>query len=130
MKMRKTFFILLILLVILLVGCTQQNSSKESHTSTTKMKIANPAAVYCSGLGYEYIYKPDGSLCRFPNGEECKAWDFFNGKCGEKYTFCEKHGGKILTARKNCSFSSEYAVCVLPNGVECLEWDYFRGKCP
>lgn len=120
---------LVLLFLLLFSGCANGNVLENFQKEKPEIEIANPAAVYCKGLGYEYIIKPNGSVCRFPNGEECSAWDFFNGKCGEKYTFCEKHGGKISIA-KNCSFSPECAICILPNGVKCLEWDYFRGKCP
>lgn len=97
--------------------------------------LPNPAAVYCEGLGYQYkiITSDDGGqrgICKLSYGIECDAWDFFTGKCGKEYTYCEKTGGKIVTTNVGCRFSSECAVCILPNGTECYEWDYFKGECP
>ena len=53
------------------------------------------------------------------------AWDFFNGLCGEEYTYCSKTGG-VLVKIKNTWYVS---ACVLPYGKICYEWDYFMGGC-
>ena len=88
--------------------------------------LANPSAVYCTKLGYKY---EDGN-CIFPDGTKCNAWDFFRGKCGQKYTYCEQQGYRIETRTENMgTWTAEYAVCVFDDGSECLEQDYFEGKC-
>jgi len=89
--------------------------------------IPNPAAVYCKSLGYEY----ENETCKFPDGTKCGAWEFFTGKCGKEWSYCERYGnGKIKTTKEGCLFSRECALCVLPDGTECREWDYCSGKCP
>jgi putative hemolysin len=127
MTLRRNIVILFMVIaamlgVIFTLGCIEQE----------EQKIANPAAVYCKGLGYEYKIIADSEggqkgVCVFLDKSECDAWDFFTGKCGKEYTYCEMHGGKIITTTEGCSFSSECALCVLPNGTKINEWDYFRG---
>jgi len=122
--------VLVLLAVALIAGCMKKEYDT-SDLNETEMGIANPAAVYCVELGYEYkiITDTEGGqkgVCIFPDKSECDAWDFFTGKCGKEYTYCEIHEGKIITTTEGCSFSSECAVCVLPNGTKINEWDYFR----
>lgn len=139
--------LLLILAGGLLFTVHYNNSQKQFHeianqndTQTadpaadySDAQVSNPAANYCIGLGYQYKTKKDNGevgVCVLPENIECDAWKFFNGRCGQRYTFCEKSGGKITITNKNCQFSPECAVCILQNGVECNEWKYFKGKCP
>jgi len=110
----------------LIVGCT----TTENNTSNSN-QIANPAAVYCKELGYEYQIITDSEggqsgVCILPDNTTCDEWEFFTGKCGKEFTYCEKHGGKIITTTEGCNVSSECAVCVLPDGTKINEWDYFR----
>ena len=98
-------------------------------SETGMIGLPNPSAVYCENLGYRYEIrtKSDGSqlgFCIF-DGEECPAWDFFNGLCGEEYTYCSKTGG-VLVKIKNAGY---VAACVLPYGKICYEWSYFMGAC-
>lgn len=91
---------------------------------TDGIGMPNPAAAYCKALGYQYkiIKTDDGGqigVCVFPDGKECKAWDFFAGRCGREYTYCNKVGGKIITGR--CPYANECAICLLPNGTKILE---------
>jgi putative hemolysin len=121
---------LVLLSAAIIAGCMMKEYDI-SDLNETETGIANPAAVYCKELGYEYkiITGSEGGqkgVCVFPDKSECDAWDFFTGKCGKEYTYCEMHGGKIITATEGCRFSSECAVCVLPNGTKINEWDYFR----
>lgn len=94
--------------------------------------MPNPAASYCRELGYQFKIIPETQvgICTFPDGSECEAWDFFNGKYGNNHSYCERHGGKIITTNKNCSFTQECAACILSDGTVCNEWDYFKGICP
>ena len=77
---------------------------------------ADPAAVYCTELGYEYkIIKADAGeygVCVFPDNTGCSAWDFLKGSCGEKHSYCAKQGYEsiIKTDGKN-PYSREYVVC-------------------
>jgi len=82
---------------------------------------ANPAAVYCIEMGYEYgvISESSGQrgICIFPDRTRCDAWAFLQGKCGQSHSYCEKCGYSTQTASdgKN-QFSREYAVCVSKEG--------------
>ena len=122
--------VLVLLSAAIIGGCvTMENNT--SNSNETEIEVANPAAVYCKELGYGYTIITDieggqKGVCAFPDKSECDAWDFFSGKCGQEFTYCEMHGGKIITTTEGCSFSSECAVCVLPNGTKIDEWDYFR----
>jgi len=79
--------------------------------------MANPAAVYCTGLGYDFqiVDTPQGQdgVCSFENGESCKAWDFLIGKCGQSHSFCAQNGYDIKTLKDGENpISPEYAVCI------------------
>jgi len=80
--------------------------------------MPNPAAVYCSELGYQVktITEDDGgqySVCVFPDGNSCDAWRFLVGKCGEEYSYCAKNGyGQIIKTDGKNPFSINYPVCV------------------
>jgi len=86
--------------------------------------VPDPAAVYCTQLGYQYDIREDEEgnqygVCIFPDGSECDAWDFFEGKCGKEYSYCAKKGYDIETERVNQgSYYTECAVCVSRRGVE------------
>jgi len=100
----------------------EKSSDKEAGT----LASPNPASVYCVKLGY----KIKNSNCIFPDGTICKAWDFFRGKCGQKFTYCEHQGFKIENRVDNMGgWTTEYAVCVFLDGSECLEQDYLEDKC-
>lgn len=112
--------IVMIGLAILLKGEVGQfvKAPQSYHT------IANPAAVYCIDLGYQYRIVSDGSggetdVCEMPNGTECSAWDFLAGKCGQDYSYCAQQGYGIETVSDGKDgFSPEYAVCVDEKGVD------------
>ena len=85
--------------------------------------MANPAAVYCLEMGYEYQIAdgPSGQrgICIFPDGSRCDAWDFLEGKCGQEYSYCAIHGYDLQTRTDGKdAFSREYAVCVSRQGTE------------
>jgi len=82
---------------------------------------ANPAAIYCSELGYEYktVDTAEGKngICRFPDNSECDEWEFLAGKCGQEYSYCSKQGyGLITKSDGKDPFSQEYAVCTYRGG--------------
>jgi putative hemolysin len=58
----------------------QQPSENEVGTPG----FPNPASVYCEKLGFKL---EDGN-CIFSDGSKCNAWDFFRGKCGQRFTYC------------------------------------------
>ena len=82
-------------------------------------KLSNPAYDYCAGImGYEYqvITQADGGqtgMCKLPDDTTCPDWDFYSGKCGGGYSWCEQHGYNLVTRRDGKDpYSPEYAVCV------------------
>ena len=131
--MKKKMLIVTVLVLLsaaIIAGCVMKENNT-SNSNEPEIGIASPASVYCAELGYEYKIITDSEggqkgVCVFPDKSECDAWDFFKGKCGQEYTYCEMHGGKIITATEGCSFSSECAVCVLSNGAKIEEWIYLR----
>ncbi len=76
---------------------------------------ADPAAIYCNQMGYNYkIVEDNGQrgVCIMPNKEECDEWDFYKGKCGEEYSYCTVNGYELRTEDDGKDpFSVEYAVC-------------------
>ena len=80
--------------------------------------IPNPAAVYCSELGYrvETITDEEGgqhSVCVLPDDMKCDAWRFLEGTCGETYSYCALNGyGQILRTDGNHPFLKTYSVCM------------------
>lgn len=100
------------------------------------MGIANPASVYCKGLGYDLeIRTGEGGgqqgYCIFPDKSACEEWAFFRGQCGQKFTLCERNGGRIESRTEDRDgMTATYAVCVLKSGGECPESDFARCACP
>ena len=98
-------------------------SAQSNDISQAKM-IGNPAAVYCTDMGYKFQIISDGAggqtdTCSMPNNVVCDGWDFLEGKCGQNYSYCAKHGLSIRTATDGKNpFSREYAVCVDANGKD------------
>lgn len=83
--------------------------------------FANPAAVYCEDMGYQYsLNETDEGVvgtCTFPDGTSCNEWDFFAGKCGEAYSYCAQNGYGITTETEGASsLAAEYAVCTDGSG--------------
>lgn len=127
-----------VLLLLLLVNCQEERATESEEPTEAEALYAgvpNPAATYCKGLGYEYEIRTSSSggqygACVFPDGSECRAWHFLKGKCGQKFSFCEKKGFEIENrVRDMGSWTAEYAVCVFPDRSECPEWEFFQGKC-
>ncbi len=82
-------------------------------------KLSNPAYDYCAGImGYEYqvITLSDGAqtgTCKLPDDTICPDWDFYSGKCGAHYSWCEQQGyNQVTRADGEDPYSPEYAVCI------------------
>jgi putative hemolysin len=79
--------------------------------------MADPAAVYCSELGYSYelVNTSEGQhgICVFPDGSRCDAWRFLEGTCGQGHSYCAKHGYDLITKTDGRDpLSRAYSVCV------------------
>ena len=62
----------------------------QPSTGSVTVGLANPAAVYCQKLGYQYITKTDAAgaqrgICILSNTDICDDWEFYNGECGVEY---------------------------------------------
>lgn len=85
--------------------------------------LANPAAVYCDELGYQYIVQEEEGgqrgFCQFPDGSVVDEWKFFIGEEGKEFSYCQKQGFEIKTiTSEQCQYASKCAVCILKNGAE------------
>ena len=81
--------------------CTAPNCDLDQQPPPNNMpgsvSMPNPAAVYCHALGYKYkiVTDEEGNqygVCIFPDGTECLGWDFYRGKCGQEWSYCNLHG--------------------------------------
>jgi len=83
--------------------------------------VANPAAVYCELMGYEYRIEKtkegEYGVITFPDGTECEEWDFYRGKCGREWSYCAREGWETETSDDGRDpFSREYAICIGDDG--------------
>jgi C1A family cysteine protease len=96
------------------VGCNCTESSKE-----TDLNMKNPAAVYCTELGYTYkivqTEQGEKGICVLPDDMECEAWDFYEGKCGINYSYCRQKGYNVAFTEEGCPFTQTCVVCILPD---------------
>jgi putative hemolysin len=102
------------------------NSTESNESDENIVGMANPAAVYCEGLGYtmENVQRNGGSDadCIFPDGSRCGQWDFFSGRCGQEFTYCEMQGGTIQEG-------ANILTCHFSDGSTCDEYQFFLGDC-
>jgi C1A family cysteine protease/putative hemolysin len=73
------------------------SSSEDYH----RIGMANPAAIYCTDLGYKYnitdTQNGQEGVCSFPDGSQCEEWQFLEGLCGQNYSYCALNGYDIIT---------------------------------
>jgi putative hemolysin len=126
-----------ILCLLFFLSCQKESSTKTEEAKAIKSlygKVPNPASLYCKELGYKSELRADASgnqyeVCIFPDGSECRSWDFLRAKCGQKFTFCEQQGFRIENrVEDKKTWKMEYAVCVFPDGSERPEWEFFQEK--
>lgn len=88
--------------------------------------MANPAAVYCEGLGNatENVIRNGGQDedCIFRDGSRCAAWDLLAGRCGREFTFCERQGNTIEEG-------PGIGTCRFVDGSSCDGYLYFSREC-
>ena len=90
------------------------------------LALKNPAAVYCTALGYEYKIEKtkegDAGYCVIDREQKVDAWQFFQGKVAREKGFCAKKGYEqksVKDPRKCLKFLTDTCtVCVLPDGKE------------
>ena len=91
----------------------------------TASAMINPAAGYCSALGYTYSNQPDSSgsmrgSCTLDDGNVVDAWRFLLGKEAQEYGYCSRmgYGTEIVRDPGACGIFNKpsCAACVFPNG--------------
>jgi len=98
-------------------GADKAPADSRRQVAGAQKGMANPAALYCQKLGYEYRVVPtaegERGLCVVAPGVEYDAWDFYKGKVGQEYSYAARHGYDIKTKQVNRgTYIEEYAVCV------------------
>jgi putative hemolysin len=90
------------------------------------LALKNPAAVYCTALGYEYqverTAQGDFGYCVLPSGEKVDAWKFLLGQTATEQNYCARQGyaNKIVHNPMTCLvfLTDSCLVCVLDDGRE------------
>jgi len=126
MKISKILFLALALIAAPALAEGEDAGEGTSADTAGPAGLADPSSVYCEELGYEC---EDGD-CIFPDGTSCPAWDFYRGKCGQSFSFCEQQGYKIENRIEDMgNWTAEYAVCVFDDCSECDEQSRLDGEC-
>lgn len=108
-----------LLTVVLHVGAVRGLGDQDA-TAALQTGFSNPSAVYCSEvMGYTFRIENTSAgqlgLCEMPDGTQCAAWGFLEGRCGREFSYCAELGYDTETRSDGRDpFSREYAVCVGP----------------
>jgi putative hemolysin len=116
--------------ILFLPACASEQPNQVITAIPTETEhlpdMANPAAVYCEGLGYsmESVTRDGGqdADCIFSDGSRCAQWDFLAGRCGQAFTFCKMQGFEL-------EVDTNIGICRFPDGSYCDEYQYFSGEC-
>lgn len=88
-------------------------------SSTSAM--VDPAASYCSSLGYEYFTgltkKGERALCRLPNDQIVDAHNFLSGKVALEWSYCAKEG-YVAKRVEDSEICKDCTVCILEDSTE------------
>jgi putative hemolysin len=102
------------------VELTPQEQCNCDRSSTGSIGLRNPAAVYCTKMGYEYktvqTEAGERGICVLPNGDEVDAWAFYRGECATEFSYCAKMGWPVAVQAQSDSYSDKCCTCVLPDG--------------
>jgi putative hemolysin len=88
------------------------------------MALANPSAVYCNAMGYQYenVMMPQGEvgMCILPGNKTVDAWNFLMGTEGLDSSYCAKAGYKNEQSSDPtlCKITDKCTVCTLENGTK------------
>ncbi len=114
-------------LIALLIALSACGVVADETPTEEAAGLANPAAVYCLGLGYEMetveTAAGQDAVCKFPDGSQCAQWDFLAGRCGQEFSYCEQQGYDLIEEGTNVG------TCVFPDGSSCGEFQFFEGDC-
>jgi putative hemolysin len=116
------------LVLVSLLGACKADGTNDDKDEDERGSVgpANPAAVYCSELGYTLT----DSDCVFPDGSTCEQWSFWNGQCGQAHSYCNRHGGQVANEQRDMGdWTSKTAICTL-DGKKCDEHVFMKtAKC-
>ena len=126
----KRFFIIVLLITVLLLTTAYagRDPLQPNHDEAIEPNagMANPAAVYCSELGYrmESVTRNGGddADCVFPDESHCGQWDFLSGRCGQEYSYRSQQGYKLLEGTNS-------GTCQFPDGSTCDDFLFLTGDC-
>jgi putative hemolysin len=125
--MSKQMIQILSVVLALLLGLAGCQKATQTKTPESNQSLANPASVYCQGLGFSEETRTNQQgqygVCLFPDGNSCDSWDFLAGRCGEAHSYCAQQGYTLQTNESNI------ATCVFPDGSTCDEYAYFQAEC-
>jgi len=110
---------LVIISVVTVIGA----SRAEGNPANAGAGLANPAAVYCSERGGDYLLA--SGQCRLADGRTVDAWRYFReqharsaGLPNPAAVFCEERG----------SYDLKSGNCTLNHGRVLNAWDYFHSQ--
>ena len=117
-----------LIVFIALLGVWLAGGVPDIQSENPPAEMANPASVYCQGLGFEEETRQNVlgqyGVCIFPDGSECDSWDFLAGRCGQENSYCVDQGYELQVIE-----DSNIANCIFDDGTTCSEYLYFQGEC-
>ena len=119
---------ILLIMILFTSACSSNNSvpNNQEEADENIADMANPAAVYCEGLGYsmENVIRNGGgdADCIFPDDSRCAQWDFLSGRCGQEFTYCKTQGFDLEEG-------TNIGICRFPGDSYCGEFQFFTGDC-
>lgn len=84
--------------------------------------IMNPAAQYCTSLGYDYTVVKDSTgaehgICVFPDSSTADEWSFYRGEIKSEYSYCARKGlSQISIVDSSNGNETRCAYCVTKDG--------------
>ncbi len=121
-----TIILSILLLVVVITGCS--SGVEKSEEAEPMTGLANPASVYCQGLGYKEETRENElgqyGICIFPDGTECDTWDFLAGRCSQEHSYCVQQGFELVAVEDR-----NIGTCVFDDGSTCVEILFFEGDC-
>jgi len=103
-----------------IVEVTAQEECNCGCGSAGNIGFKNPAAVYCTKMGYEYktveTEAGERGICVLSNGDEVDAWAFYRGECATEFSYCAKMGWPVAVEAQSDSYSDKCCTCILPDG--------------
>ena len=125
--MKQNFLIssLILSFFLIVAGCSPEAEQPEVGPLPG---LANPASVYCQGLGFAEETRENEAgqygVCVFPDGTECDTWDFLAGRCGQEHSYCVDQGYQLISSQ-----DGNIGTCLFDGGSTCSEFLYFEGNC-